>query len=174
MIAPDAIHRAGARIQRDAARLPGRALHTSSKCELRRKGGAGAPILHKLDAPEEAAAANVAHGGEMDEGVAQQGVQRGAEGGAAGDEGVAGDDLLDREGGGARDGVGLVSVAVVEGRGAVADGGDDAIVDEHGGDGRVSATETFADGDDVGDYVFLLKGKVGAGAAGAAHDFVEV
>jgi len=67
----------------------------------------------------------------------------------------------------------LVGVAVVEASCPVSQDSNDLAVDEDSSDRRIPAAETFADGQDVWDHVFLLEGEEGACPADAAHDLVE-
>lgn len=76
--------------------------------------------------------------------------------------------------GGAADGVGGVTMPVVEGvfRGAE-EGNVDGRSREGGGEREGAAGEAFGEAEEIRDDVFLLAGEHGAGSPEACHDFVE-
>lgn len=66
----------------------------------------------------------------------------------------------------------LVRLTVPEHPRAFVEGSDNFLADEDTRDGCVSASESLADGLDIGNYALLFPGVEGATASHAAHDLV--
>ena len=67
----------------------------------------------------------------------------------------------------------LISVAMIETTCPASKDVDDLLVSENTGDGCITAAETFANGQNVWNYVFLLEGEECPCSTDAAHDLVK-
>ena len=81
---------------------------------------------------------------------------------------------LNRGSDGAREGVGLVCLPVIEGfRRSAAESITHTLVRNNGCDGCISTTQTLPKCDDIRNHVFLFKRKLGTRTTSSTHDFVE-
>src|SRR4029079_14612465 len=86
---------------------------------------------------------------------------------------VAADDALRGERGGAGERMARISVAVLERAGAIGERLEHLVLQQECADRRIAAAKPFGDGHQVRADAVLLAGVQRAGAAHAAHDFVE-
>ena len=167
-----AVHRAAHGVAQQAARH-GVLLELGVQLERGVEGLLAGTVLHQFHAPEEAAAAHVAHRRV----VAERALQHLAEGSAVlahlGQQAVALDHLLHRQRGRTGHGVTQVGVAVLEEAAAGAHGLHHPALGQHRADGLVAAAQALGDGHQVGHHAFLLAGVQRAGAAHAAHHLVQ-
>lgn len=151
--------------------------HASSHVEPGVKRRLGLLIRHKLDAPEQATAADIADVGVRGESLTQQPPKEGSHLARVVDEPLVTDDALYLEGRHHVEWMALVRLAVLKGRLAMFEPVDDALVDQDGRDGAVAGGQAFADTADVRhdsfSLVVLLPGVHRARTAEPAHDLIE-
>ncbi len=130
-------------------------------------------VGHELDAPEEAAAADVAHMRVAAECLGQHGAECHAVVAHLGNEAVAPDHLLHRERRRAGHRMAEVGVAVLEEAAALRHGIDDLSLRQHRANRLVATAKALGNGHEVGHHALLLAGVQRARAAHAAHHFIE-
>src|SRR5215831_14913660 len=170
-IALDAIDVA-ARGVADEAILEGALADGLRQRALGRKWGTRRAVGHELDADQEAAAANIAHGVVARERRTQRALEFRARGAYPLEEPVPLDDGLHRDSRGARRGVSAEGVAGERPAvGGLEHRGDRARIDG-GAEGHIAPREALRHRHDVGHHAILLERAPGSGPTRAAHHLI--